>query len=228
MDFSQAHQDKAHHDKARHHMIVSQLAPSQVTEPSIVAAMGSVPREIFVPDARASLAYADVAHGLAQAGGRMLAAPMPFARLIQLAQIGPDDIVLDVACGSGYSTAVLAQMANSVLAIEAEQELVDTAEENLATIDIGNAAVIKTDLLSGLPKEAPFDAIVIEGVVDHVPDALLSQLRDGGRLVTALAEGSAARAYVFVKSGNQITSREAFDISLPRLPAFSKSSAFAL
>lgn len=212
---------------ARETMVDTQLRTSSITDRDLLAVMGTVPRELFVPAARRSVAYADISHDLA-AGGRRMAPAAPFGRLVQLAEVAPNDVVLDIGCGTGYSAAVLAGLASAVVAIETDEALVEAADRNLAELEIGNVAVLKADLAQGVPSEAPFDVIVIEGCVEYVPDTLLKQLREGGRLVASIKGVRTGVANVFVKAAGKVTSRQEFDLNLPMLPQFTQPRAFAL
>ncbi len=212
--------------KARIDMIEGQLRPSGVFDARVLAAVGQVPRERFVPQDQRQFAYLDKEHDLAGASGRRMGAPAQVAKLIELAGVGEDDIVLDVGCGSGYSTAVLAHLANAVVAIEEDGELVDRANEILADLDISNAAVIKGPLKKGAPGEAPFDVIVIEGAVDEVPAALFDQLRVGGRLVAIVGQGADATAVTYVRSEHSLDSFPAFNAILPPLAEMTKAPGF--
>jgi len=208
-------------------MVDSQLRPNGVTDARILEVMGRVPREMFVPESRRLVAYVDEDLPLAAGPGtRYLMEPMIQARLIQLAHIEPDDIVLDVACGPGYSTAVLAQLAGSVVAIDDQPALVDAANENLSALDIGNAAAVVAELTAGMPDEAPFDAIVIGGAVEVVPPGLIAQLKQGGRLAAVVRRGAVASATVFLKSGADTSSVIAFDANVPLLDAFARTPEF--
>ena len=158
--------------EARQHMVDSQLRTREVTDKPLLAAMLAVPRERFVPAARAGLAYADMSHKLSESGDRVLPAPEAFARLVQFGGITRDDIVLDIGCGTGYSSAVIARVAAAVVALESHEDLAAKADSILTELEVGNAAVLSGDLAAGVPSEAPFDVIVIEGAVDFVPEAL--------------------------------------------------------
>lgn len=210
--------------RARRAMVEGQLRTSGVLDARILTAMGRVPREIFVPEARRALAYLD--EEIPVSPTRKLPEPAGFGRLVQLAEIGSGDVVLDVACGTGYSTAVLSALANGVVALEDDPALVEAANANLAAIDIGNAAVVEGPLAGGIPREAPFDVIVIEGAVDAVPQDLLDQLRDGGRLVAAIGHGNAGVAHLFVRSGDAIAQSSHFNLSLPALAVFARPEGF--
>jgi protein-L-isoaspartate(D-aspartate) O-methyltransferase len=187
--------------------------------------MGTLPRELFVPEATRPLAYLDEDLALAP-GGRRLLAPMNFARLAQLAELTPASIVLDVGCGTGYSTAVLARLCGSVVGLDDDAALVAAANENFTALDIGNAAAVAGDLAKGRAKDAPFDAILIEGAVATEPSDLLSQLKDGGRLAAYLARGPVASACVWTRTGDDFGRVVTFDTSAPGLAAFAPKPQF--
>ncbi|MCD7061069.1 protein-L-isoaspartate O-methyltransferase family protein [Pelagibacterium xiamenense] len=210
---------------ARRTMVDNQLRTSGITNWRILDVMNRVPRELFVPRTRDALAYSD--EEIAVSETRTLPTPAIFGKLVQLAEVGPDDVVLDIACGTGYSTAVLAGLASAVVALEDEEALVTQANDILADLDIGNAAAVCGPLEAGVAKEAPFDVILIEGAVDLVPETLFSQMRDGGRLVAVIGSGNAAVAHLYVKSGQGVVSRAAFNASLPVLDAFKRTQSFA-
>lgn len=205
-------------------MVDNQLRTSGITDWRILDVMNRVPREQFVPEAQRGLAYID--ERIALSGTRALAAPAQFARLVQLAEVASGDVVLDVACGSGYSTAVLAGLASAVVGLDEDAALAAQANDTLAGLDIGNAAVVSGALANGVAKEAPFDVIVIEGAVDEVPQALFAQLRDGGRLVAAIGTGNAGVAHLFVKTDGEIASRPVFNASLPVIDSLRRQAAF--
>lgn len=212
---------------ARELMVDTQIRPRNVTDKRLLWSMLNVPRERFVPEARVPLAYSDSQHDLGAANGRILTSPEAFARLASLAEIDAADVVLDVACATGYSTAVLAGMASAVVAIENDADLVARAENVLTELEIGNAAVLEADLTAGLPSEAPFDVIVVNGAVEYVPEPLLAQLREGGRLVAPVRGPRTAIATIFARYGGEITSREAFELSMPELSQFFRPLTFA-
>jgi protein-L-isoaspartate(D-aspartate) O-methyltransferase len=216
-------------DDARQTMIESQLMTTGITDRRLLRTMGQIPRERFVPESRRPLAYIDEEHVLrGGADPRILPTPASFARLVQMAEIGPDDVVLDIACGTGYSSAVLAALASAVVAVEDDDGLVAAAEEILSHLDFGNAAVLRAPLTEGVPSEAPFDAIVIEGAVEQVPQALLAQLKDQGRLVALVGAGSTAVAHLYINSGGSVRALRSFNAAMPVLSAFSKRSEFSL
>ncbi len=211
-------------------MINSQLRTNNVTDADVLAAMAAVPRERFVAAKWRSLAYLDrdIEIAAAEAGGlaRYLIKPMVFARLAQAAEIGPDDIVLDVGCGSGYPAAVLARIAGAVVALEEDAALAGRAAANLEEIGATNATVVNAPAAAGHAEEGPYDAILVEGSIEEVPVALLDQLKDGGRLVAVIGRGNAADATVFTRSGETVTSRVVFNAALPPLPGFAREAGF--
>jgi protein-L-isoaspartate(D-aspartate) O-methyltransferase len=157
---------------------------------------------------------------------RQLLAPRTLAKLIQLAQVGEQAKVLDVGCATGYSTAILAMLAKRVVAVEADDSLAESASRALQKLGVTNAKVVPGSLLEGVPAEAPFDAIVVNGAVELVPRALLEQLKDGGRLVAVLVEGPLSRAQLTLRSGTGFDTRAAFEAPAALLPGFQAPAGF--
>ncbi len=210
---------------ARVNMIESQIRPNRVTDGRILAAMAEVPRERFVPRKLQGTAYVD--QGLAVAPGRYLMEPAVFARLLQAAAIEPDDVVLDIGCATGYSTAVLARLAATVVAVESDPELVKAAGDLLADLDADNAAVVQGALEKGYARQAPYDAIVLGGAIDEVPPMIADQLAEGGRLVAVVTGGSSAGVGVLIlRARGALSRRILFDASVPPLPGFAVERGF--
>lgn len=210
-------------------MVDGQLRTTDVNSPAVLDAMLSVPREEFVDAPRRSLAYIDEDLIVLPGGegqGRYLMEPSPFAKLVQLAEVGPSDFVLDVGCCSGYSSAVFSRLASSVVALECDDALADLAAANLSRLGYDNVAVVRGALERGYPAEAPYDVIFLGGSVQVVPEALLDQLKDGGRLVAVEGGGNAGRARVYLKSGETVTARNAFNCAIKPLPGFERAVAF--
>jgi protein-L-isoaspartate(D-aspartate) O-methyltransferase len=159
-------------------------------------------------------------------GIRYMLAPRTFAKLVQLAEIGAEAVVLDVGCAAGYSAAVLAKLAKRVIAVESDKDLAEQARRLLGELGVGNAAVIEGRLVAGAPAEAPFDAIVLNGAVETVTPVLLEQLKDGGRLVAIVAEGPLCRAQVWRRAGKTFDARSAFDAGAALLPGFERAVGF--
>lgn len=214
----------------RINMVNCQLRTVDVTDSAVLAAMSDIPREIFVPARLRALAYIDEDVLLKETTGdeigRYLMEPAPFARLTQLAEIEPDDIVLEVGCAAGYSTAVLARLANSVVAVESDSELAARASESLVDLGVANAAVVTGPLEEGYPSEGPYDVIFVSGAVEFVPEALLGQLKEGGRLVAVVGYGQAATATLFTRSEGELGSRSVFNAHVRPLPGFVRPKTF--
>ena len=215
--------------QARRMMVDGQLRTFDVNNIPLLAAMDSVPRERFVPASRESLAYSDQdVVVVAEAAGerRFLLAPMVLGRLIQALDIVPGDKILDVACGFGYSCAVMAHLGASVIGLEVDESIVAEARARLAESGATGAAVVGGALQAGYPKGAPYDAILINGAVEIEPRALLEQLADGGRLACVEGRGRAATAMLHVRSGDAFGRRALFDAAAPVLAAFRREPAF--
>jgi protein-L-isoaspartate(D-aspartate) O-methyltransferase len=217
-------------EKLREKMVDGQLRTTDVTDRRLLAAMRSVPREAFVPPQKCPIAYIDedleIAPPRQGRPARYLMEPSPFARLVQLARVGPEDVVLDVGCATGYSTAVLSRLAGSVIALESDPELAAQASETLSRLGFDNAVVVEGALPEGYPDEAPYDVILLGGVVDFVPGALLDQLKDGGRLVCVEGRGNAASARLYLREGDLVSSRRAFNAAVQPLPGFERAPEF--
>ena len=212
---------------ARKTMVDCQLRPSKVTDQFILDAFMTIPREDFVGKQQRALAYVD--EDLPLSGGRCLMEPMVLARLLQAAEIRPDDSVLIVAAGCGYGTAVAAKLAGSVIAIETRANLVDKAQDVLVSIGIDNAAIVKSRLVDGYPEEGPYDRILIEGGVETVPDNLLKQLTPKGRLAAIYRKPGhpVGVASVWTRSGKEFTRTPLFDARVPNLDEFNAKVEFS-
>ena len=210
-------------------MVDGQVRTTDVTAPGIIAAMLEIPREQFVPARRRSLAYIDEDIELTLPGdsdARFLMEPSPFAKLVQLADVGSGDFVLDVGCATGYSAAVLSRLASSVIALECDAGLAAAATENLSRLGYDNVVVVEGPLQEGYAPEAPYDVIFVGGAVDEVPAALFDQLKDGGRLVAVTGSGNSGVARIYVKDDGIVSSRRGFNAAVRALPGFHSEPAF--
>jgi len=209
-------------DIARFNMIGAQVRVNDVTDARILAALDAVPREKFVPTAARALAYADVP--VAVAPGRYLLDPRSFAKMLNLAQVGAGDRVLDVGSATGYSAAVLARLADSVVALEQDAELVRAASQLLADVQ-GKIEVVQGGLVEGAKGQGPYDVIFVNGAIEQVPETLLGQLAEGGRLVAVIKDGQ-SQAWLYVKENGQVGRRPDFDADVPVLAGFKKAMGF--
>jgi protein-L-isoaspartate(D-aspartate) O-methyltransferase len=215
---------------ARRSMVDGQLRPNRVTEPRLLEAMRTLPREAFLPPALRSRAYVDEDVALPGTDGpRALMEPMVVARLIQLAAVRPDDRALVVCAGTGYAAAVLAHMGARVVALEEDAGLRALAESALAACGLPPGAVRLESgrPTQGFPAAAPYDAILIEGEVPEVPQAIGAQLAEGGRLVAVVGGGSrSGHAVLGRRIGGAVTVTPAFDCATFALPAFASAPGF--
>lgn len=214
-------------------MIQSQLLTGAVLDGAIIQAIGEVPRELFVPQKCKDVAYLD--EDIAIGSGRYLMEPLVFARLLDLAAIKTSSKVLIVACGTGYSAAVVAKLAAKVVAIDEIRDFAEAARQNIKNLGIANTEIVTTALTSGYAAAAPYDVIIMDGAVQVIPDAIKQQLGLEGRLVTVENVGgmadtlsSSGKCVVYDKKGVNFYRREAFDASVPVLQAFAQNQAFAL
>lgn len=226
----------------RTNMVESQVRPSDVTDRRIIRAMLELPREAFVPSQMRSTAYMDedltLVRGDAGQHARAMMAPRVLAKLIQLAVVEDSDIVLDIGCLTGYSTAVLARMAQTVVGLESDEALAARASKLLAEQSVDNAVVETGALAEGVAGEAPFDVIVLEGALPQVPAGLLDQLKDGGRLVAIQAEsrrsegrhaeGRFGKACLWKRVSDSFDCRPAFDAGAFVLSGFERVPEFML
>ena len=215
---------------ARRMMVDCQVHTSDVTDPRILAAMLELPRERFVAQSNAQLAYLDLDVPVADAKGgepvRRLLKPMVLGKLVQAAAVKAGDHVLDVGCATGYSSAVLARLAGSVIALEENAALAARAAENLTAVGASNASVVTGPLPQGWPSASPYDVIFVNGATEIVPQALCRQLKDGGRLVAVVGPAPAGRAIVYRAVAGHVSGWPVFDASAPLLPGFAASPAF--
>jgi protein-L-isoaspartate(D-aspartate) O-methyltransferase len=211
------------YQSVRLNMVESQVRPNKVTDPAILDALLAVPRELFVPKGLRGIAYID--EDVPLGNGRYLMEPMVFARLLQAAEIGRGDSVLDIGCGLGYSTAVIARIARRVVAVEEDLGLVPDARTLLAGMP--NVTLVESRLAHGCPQHAPYDVIVLGGAVSNVPPAILEQLGEGGRLVTVLhAENGMGKAVLMTRRDGVLGQRIIFDAGTPLLPGFAPQPEF--
>jgi protein-L-isoaspartate(D-aspartate) O-methyltransferase len=213
---------------ARRMMVDGQVRTSDVTDLRLIAAMMALPRERFVPDAKADLAYLDLDLPVTEGPGsaRRLLKPMVLAKLIQAAAVGETDHVLVVGCATGYSAAVLGRLAKSVVALEQDATLASRARENLPAISANNVTVASGPLTAGWPADAPYDVILLDGASEVAPQALFGQLKAGGRLVGVVGRAPTSKAMLYRSSGGEASGRPVFDAAAPLLPGFAEPPAF--
>ncbi|AEH88402.1 protein-L-isoaspartate O-methyltransferase family protein [Mesorhizobium opportunistum] len=209
-------------------MVDGQVRTTDVTSAPLLDAMLSVPREDFVGAAQRELAYIDedIRIATGAGGARYLMEASPLAKLMQLAEISAADSALDVGCGTGYASALLSRLAKSVVALESDPALAETARSTLSSLGCGNVTVVQGALAQGHPAKAPYNVIFIGGSIEKVPESLLDQLAEGGRLVAVEGQGNSGVARLFFKAGGVVTGRRAFNAAIKPLPGFEREHAF--
>ncbi len=208
-------------DQMRRAMVSSQLRTTGVNDPRVVAAMGVVPRELFVPDDRASLAYLDIAIPLGE--GRSLNAPMITGRLLTQAQIDPGTKVLLIGAATGYAAALLVELGAQVVAVEEDAALIARAR----AAGLSGVEWIEAPLTAGYAAGGPYALVVIDGAVAEIPAAIVEQLAEGGRLVAALVEKGVTRLVSGVRAGRGFGTRSFADADAVVLPGFERPAAFS-
>lgn len=211
---------------ARAALIDSQVRTNDVHDRRVLAALSATPRELFVPEAKRGLAYAEQA--VESCPGRWLWLARDFAKLVNAADILETDRVLDIAPGTGYSTAVLARLAAKVTVLEERESFADTALKTATQAGVSNIEMAHGSLKAGLAAKGPYDVIFVGGAVEDVPAAWIDQLAEGGRLAVVVTEGAVRRAKIFTKSGGRTAGRIVFDSNAPSLAGFEKAEAFRL
>lgn len=207
-------------------MVDTQVRPSDVTKFPIIEAMLAIPREVYVPNEKREAAY--VGENLEIAPGRVVLDPRTLAKMLDALDIQPSELVLDVGCGLGYSAAVIAQLADTVVAVEEDEGLAAEAQRLLSEEGVDNAVVVTGALTAGAAKHGPYDVITIEGGVETVPEALTGQLKDGGRIAAVFVEGALGTVRIGHKRDGHLIWRFAFNAAAPVLPGFSARRGFVL
>ena len=208
----------------RNMMVDTQVRPSDVTKFRIIEAMLSVPREDFVPSAQREAAYMGENLDLGQ--GRVLLEPRTLAKMLDVLAITNRELVMDVGGGMGYSTAVIAHMAEAVVAVEEDEAMAHEAQEALMAAGADNAVVHVGPLVEGAQQHGPYDVIILQGGVQQVPAPLLDQLKEDGRIAALFMNGELGEVRVGRKRGADISWRMAFNAAAPVLPGFGREVAF--
>ena len=207
-------------------MVDTQVRPSDVTKFPIIEAMLSVPREDFVPSNLREAAYLGENLGLGE--GRVMLEPRTLAKMLDALDVAADELVLDVGAAYGYSSAVIARMAEAVVALEEDESMARDAQDGLMDAGADNAVVHVGPLTGGAPDLGPYDVVMIEGGVSHVPAALTDQLKDGGRIAALFVDGALGEVRIGYKLDGQVTWRRAFNAGAPVLGGFERHSQFQL
>lgn len=207
-------------------MVDTQVRPSDVTKFPIIEALLDIAREEFVPDDKRDAAY--IGESIDLGDGRVVLEPRTFAKMLDAIDVQPTDVVLDLGCGLGYSTAVLAHLAEFVVAVEDDSARAADAQAILTAQGIDNAAVFEGALADGAAKNGPYDVVILQGAVETMPDALMEQVKEGGRIVAIFAEGALGVVRVGRKIDGVMNWRMSFNAGAPVLTGFAKEAAFSL
>jgi len=213
-------------EDARRKMVASQVRPADVTDRRLQDAMLAIPRERFLPRSMAGSSYADMEVDLGE--GRRFMRPRDFAKLVQALAVKSGDLVLDLACARGYSTAILSRLCETVIGIESNKAFASKAEGALSDVGADNAVIVTGDVKKGAPEQGPFDVILVNGAVEVVPDAWLDQIAEGGRMAVIVRERGVGRARLFTRHGGVVGSRDVFDSMTSVLPGFEREPEFSL
>ncbi|HEX3674298.1 MAG TPA: protein-L-isoaspartate O-methyltransferase [Rhizomicrobium sp.] len=208
----------------RLNMVDSQIRTNDVTDVRVQEALRTVPRERFVPAARRAVAYQD--GPLELVPGRSLMEPRVYAKLLQLAEIRPEDKALDVGCTTGYSTAVMARLASRVIGLEEDADLVRVATDMVPAVGLANVQIVQGALAGGHRAGAPYDVIFINGAIEQAPDALLAHLAEGGRLVAVQRNGTQGQAVLYRKEDGHVGRWASFDAAAAVLAGFRQPAGF--
>ena len=211
----------------RFNMVECQLKPGGVRDYRLTKNMNAIPREAFISGTSHDLAYADMElQCVAGEATRTMLTPTALALLIELAEVQPDDVVLDIAGGTGYSTAVLAGLASTVIALEDDEAFCEKAGSIWQDLGIDNAVSVCGALTDGQAKQGPFDVIFINGCLSVTPEKLLEQLIENGRLVCMQKFDGTAKAVIYRRIGDRMSNQIAFDNVAPDLTGFDPDPVF--
>lgn len=221
----------AYSKQARTNMITNQLEPSGVSAVSVIDVMKDVPREKFVPEEFKGSAYID--EDIPLGHGRFLVEPRVFAKILQAVDVQPTDKVLDIACGTGYSSVVLSRLAKSVVAVESIGELAEVARKNVRSMK-ANVELFCASITGGYSLKAPYDLILINGAIEQVPEEILDQMSNGGKLVAIIVgeqsklqrNSEVGQVVCWTRTGDEIHKAVLFDAALPILPDFNRKPEF--
>jgi protein-L-isoaspartate(D-aspartate) O-methyltransferase len=208
----------------RRTMVDTQVRPSDVTKYPIIEAMLAVPRELFVPAGRREAAY--IGENLPIGPSRVILEPRTLAKMLDALDIKDHEVVLDLGAGLGYGAAVLARLAGAVVAVEEDAAMARETEAALAEVGADNVAVVVAPLTGGAPKHGPYDVILVEGAVEDVPEAFVSQLKDGGRIACLFLDGALGVCRIGYRTDRGVTWRDAFHAAAPVLPGFERHAEF--
>ena len=207
-------------------MVDTQVRPAEVTKFPIISAMLSIPREDFVPSNLRETAY--MGENIELDGGRVMLEPRTLSKMLDVLDIQPHELVMDIGCALGYTSALMARLAGAVVAVEEDETMAGEAQSRLTEHGADNVILHRGPLVQGAAQHGPFDAIAVQGAVSRMPDAIIDQLKEGGRMACLFMEEQLGAVRVGYKIDGQMTWRFAFNAGAPVLPGFERPKAFAL
>ena len=211
--------------RARRNMVDCQIRTNRVTDPRIIAAFDSLPRERFIDQSLVTVAYVD--QDLAVAPDRFLMEPRVMARMLEALAIGPDEVVLDVGCGTGDSSALMAQLAATVVALESDPDLAAQATANLTGLAVDNAVVVEGPLNRGYAAQAPYDVIFLGGAVPEITPVITDQLAEGGRACAVISTSAGGgTTTLFLRRRGAVSAQPLFDAATAPLPGLECKPGF--
>lgn len=210
---------------ARHLMVETQVRTNDVTNTAVIAAMRTLPREVFAPPARRLLAYSDIE--LEVAPGRTLMRPRDLSKLIAAVSPQPGDRALEIAGATGYGAAVLALICQEAVLLEHDPDLNFAAVAAFGASGVERVQTASSPVVGGWPDMAPYDVIILNGAAEVVPDAWIAQLAEGGRLGVVVRSGPAGQARIYTKARGVVSYRVAFDAAPPVAPGLAAAPEFS-
>lgn len=212
-------------DQLRRTMVDTQIRVNDVTDFEIVDAFLAVPRELFVPKTARGIAYSEIE--IQTSPGRALWTPRDFAKLLKASQPSSTDVALVVGAGAGYEAGVVSCVVDTAIALEDDAELVEKMTNRFSEAALDSAVSVQGELRAGLPDQAPFDVIIVCGMVESVPDTWGEQLSEGGRLaVVVQVDRDLGKGRIYTKAGDSLSCRDVFDCRPPKFPEFDKADVF--
>ncbi|MFK7869852.1 MAG: protein-L-isoaspartate O-methyltransferase [Roseobacter sp.] len=205
-------------------MVDTQVRPADVTKFPIIDAMLSVERENFVPASQREAAY--IGENIEIDKGRVVLEARTLAKMLDALDINNDELVADIGCGYGYSSAVIARMAEAVVAVEEDEAMAKEAQEALSEAGSDNVIVHLAPLGEGAAQHGPYDVMIVQGGIERFPEALAAQLKEGGRVACLFMEGALGEVRIGRKSGGSLAWRMSFNAAAPVLDGFAAERAF--
>ncbi|MGY9051906.1 MAG: protein-L-isoaspartate O-methyltransferase family protein [Alphaproteobacteria bacterium] len=215
---------------SRINMVENQIKPYGIKNLELLRALESIPRELFFENSDVDRSYSDqhiILKSLDEGSeDRFVISPVIFSKMIEIVDIQKNEVVLDIGCANGYSSAIISHLADTVVAIDQGENLTNLAEENLYKAGINNVVVVNTDIKTGYAKEAPYDVIVIEGSVDSIPNDIYLQLNTNGRIIAINADDTIGKVTLYIKDNEIFSSKFFLEATVPYLTAFKKENEF--